>query len=207
MQTKTGEQLISDLSPEEFFQQALQEAVSHQNLSICTETLFYLRNLLTAFIQSEQLYQHSETGEGLKPLAGLYADALEAPSTTVRDDVLRHLGDVALFIAGLFPQSLSRSLVDVDYYINMGGCAYGFLAESGRVTRSRPGFRVIFSELSVQFAGLVEVLAEVADQTVLRQDSDVLRLYEIWLASGSNNAAGKLRQHGIQPVALSRRAH
>ncbi len=207
MLTKNSEQLITNLKPDEFFQEALQEAVSHQNLSICAETLFYLRNLLTAFIQSEQLYQHSESGEGVKALAGLYANALEAPSTAARDDVLRHLGDVALFIAGIFPQSLSRSLVDVDYYINMGGGAYGFLAESGRVSRASPGFKTIFSELSVKFAGLVEVLAEVGDRTVLRQDSDVLRLYEIWLASGSNNAAGKLRQLGIEPVPLSRKTH
>ncbi|NKB36589.1 MAG: hypothetical protein GKR93_05370 [Gammaproteobacteria bacterium] len=207
MLTKTSEQLVCDLKPEEFFQEALEEAVAHQNLSICVETLFYLRNLLTTFIQTEQLYQHSVTGEGLKPLAGLYADALDAPSTAARDDVLRHLGDLALFIAGLFPQSLSRSLVDVDYYINMGGCAYGFLAESGCVSRSRPGYKTIFSELSVQFAKLVDVLTEVGDQTVLRQDSDVLRLYEIWLASGSKNAAGKLRQLGIQPLVISRREH
>ena len=203
---KPEEQLITDVQAEDFFHEALQDAVSHQNLSICEETLLYLRNLLTAFMQTEQLYQHSETGDVLKPLAGLYSDALEARSIEERDDVLRHLGDVALFISGLFPQSLSRSLVDVDYYINMGGTAYGYLADSRRC-RSNSAFRRIFSELSVQFARLVDILAEVGDKTVLRNDSDILRLYEIWLASGSEHAAGKLRRLGLMPVPLTRLAH
>ena len=206
MDPNIEEQLITDLQPESFFHEALQEAVSHQNLSICEETLLYLRNLLTAFIQTDQLYQHSETGAVLKPLAGMYADALEARSIEERDDVLRHLGDVALFISGLFPQSLSRSLVDVDYYINMGGSAYGYLADSQR-RRPDSVFRRIYSELSIQFARLVDILAEVGDSTVLRNDRDILRLYEIWLASGSEHAAGKLRRLGLVPVPVGRQAH
>jgi hypothetical protein len=40
-------------------------------------------------------------------------------------------------------------------------------------------------------------------------DADVLRLYEIWLKTGSRRAHGLLQQLGVQPVmsAGSRREH
>ncbi len=203
----TNAQLISAESPQEYFQEALLEAVSRHQLPTCHETTLYLSNLLTAFVQTERLFAQSEQGSTLKPLAEIYAQALDAPSINERDRSLRHLGDVALFISGLFPQSLGRSLVDIDYYISMGGGAYGFLADSGRMCRSSSVFKTIFHELSDRFSAFVDILAEVGDNTNLRNDSDVLRLYEIWLCSGSKNAADKLHKLGIQPVSVDRLTH
>ena len=53
----------------------------------------------------------------LKPLAGMHAEAADARSVNERDSALRHLSDVALFISGLFPQSLSRSLMATQFKI------------------------------------------------------------------------------------------
>lgn len=207
MLPSTNEHLISEESPREYFQDALLDAISRHHLSTCHETTLYLSNLLTVFIQAGRLFAQSEEGVTLKPLAGMYAEAIEAQSINERDNVLRHLGDVALFISGLFPQSLHRSVVDVDYYISMGGSAYGFLAESSRVSRTSKVYRTIFHELSNRFSDFVDVLAEVGDNTHLRNDSDILRLYEIWLSSGSSNAADKLQKLGIQPVPVGRLTH
>ncbi len=207
MLADSSEQLISRVDPREFFQDALREAISRQQISTCHETTLYLSNLLTVFIDSEQLFKPTPEGVRLKPLAEIYADAVEARSISDRDSSLRFLGDVALFISGLFPQSLGRSLVDVDYYITMGGSAYGFLADSGQLSRKAKVFRSIFQELSDRFSEFVEILAEVGDKTNLRNDSDVLRLYEIWLCSGSKNAAEKLKRLGIQPVPVDRLTH
>ena len=66
---------------------------------------------------------------------------------------------------------------------------------------------MIFHELSDRFAEFVDVLAEVGDNTNLRQDSDILRLYEIWLCSGSKNAEEKLRKLGVQAVKVDRLTH
>ena len=207
MLAESEEQLITEVDPQKYFQDALNDIISKNHLSICHETTIYISNLLTVFIQSEQLFDQTDDGIMLKPLAGLYADAVDARSINERDAALRHLGDVALFISGLFPQSLARSLVDVDYYINMGGGAYGFLAGSGRISRSTKVFKKVFQELSERFSEFVDILANVADKTILRNDSDVLRLYEIWLSSGSKNAAEKLQNVGIYPVAVGRLAH
>ena len=201
------EQLVRPEDAGEFFEQALAAAIHRQGFRPCHETTLYLRKLLTDFVHSDKLFEHSDEGIQLKPLAGMYAEAVNAETVERRDSILRRLGDVALFIAGLFPQSLSRSLVDVDYYINMGGSAYGYLAESRHIAARTSAFKMIFRDLSEHFAGFVDVLAEVGDSTSLANDRDVLRLYEMWLCSGSANAAGKLQQLGVVPIRINRQTH
>lgn len=203
----TNEHLIHEQSARAFFQEMLDEVIGRQNIPTCEETTLYLSELLTLFTHSEQLFTHTDEGPMLRPLALMYADAAEAKSAAERDRALRHLADVALFISGLFPQSLSRSLVDVDYYINMGGSAYGLLAHSGLICKRVKAYKQVFQELSSCFPQFVDVLAEVGDSTSLRNDGDILRLYEIWLCSGSKNALRKLNKQGIRPIAVSRKTH
>ena len=117
MMLNTSEQLITDVNPQVFFQEALQDANSKHHLSTCHETTLYLSNLLTVFIQAEQLFAQTEDGLMLKALARMYAEAADARSFNERDSSLHHLGDVALFISGLFPQSLSRSLMATQFKI------------------------------------------------------------------------------------------
>jgi hypothetical protein len=142
----------------------------------------------------------------LKPLAMIYKEALDAPSTKERYVMLRRLGDVSLFISGMFAQSLNRSLVDIDYYVAMGGNAYGYLSGTeGPVSSS--GLKIAFTELAENFVNMIDVLSEVGESTNLNSNYDVLRLYEIWLKTGSRRAADKLKQSGIQPVMTATYRH
>jgi hypothetical protein len=133
-------------------------------------------------------------------LALIYAEAAEARTADEREALLRRLGDVALVLAGLFAASFSRKLVDIDYYIAMGGSAYGLLSEQSSASVRARTFRAIFGELSTKFQAFVDVLAEVGENTHMASQSDVLRLYEIWLRTGSAYAAERLRKQGIEPA-------
>jgi hypothetical protein len=46
----------------------------------------------------------------------------------------------------------------------------------------------------------VDVLAEISEKASLTSDSDLLRLYERWLATKSVTLLEKLREKGILPV-------
>jgi hypothetical protein len=51
-------------------------------------------------------------------------------------------------------------------------------------------------------------LNEVSETSYRHTDADILRLYEIWMKTGSPRARGLLRQLGVQPVAAgARREH
>jgi hypothetical protein len=206
MQTRDAE-LITGVDVRAYFQGMLADAVARQGLTVQDETVLYLANLLANFVRAEQLYDRTPDGVMIRPLAYLYGDAVNARTREEEFRALQRLGDLALFVTGLFAHSLGRSLVDVDYYIAMGGNAYACLADSDRLSSTRRALRAVFGELAQRFTDLVDVLAEVGETGSLYTSNDILRLYEIWLASGSPRAAARLRQLGIEPVPSQRRPH
>lgn len=192
--------LIVDMNVAEYFKDSLNSALSRQKAKAEEETVFYVVNLLAWCVRAENLFQSTPGRAGIQPLALTYAEAVEAKTQDERDAALRRLGDVALVVAGLFAASFSRKLVDIDYYIAMGGSAYGLLSEQASGSVRARTFRAIFGELSAKFQVFVEALAEVGDNTPMGSQTDVLRLYEIWLRTGSAYAAERLRMLGIEPA-------
>lgn len=186
-------------SLQEFFKDSVSHAMRRQRVEVQDHTAYYVVNLLTLFSRSEALYERTSCGVGLKPLALMLADAAESSDPRERNFVLQRLGDVSLFIAGFFADSLARKPVDMDYYVRMGGSAYGSLCESVRGTLKGEAFGSVFAELSGKFQNVVDVLNDVRDEARSRQDRDVLRLYESWLRTGSKRAERLLRDLGIEP--------
>lgn len=203
MSEKTHDSLITDLDVWHYFQDCVQTAIHNQQLDVGDDTRVYVVNVLTDFTRSDTLYEDTPDGRMIRPLVAFYSDAVSASSWREANQSLKRLGDVALFISGLFANSLQRSLVDVDYYIAMGGTAYDSLAESTRRGFHGRNFSEVYRELAEKFSRLVDVLAEVGDEFQFRDDQDLLRLYELWSMTGSPRAERKLRQHGIQPVVSS----
>jgi hypothetical protein len=184
----------------EFFKDALHGALEKRQLSVEDQTEHYVVNLLTLFSRSEALYDTTSEGTRLKPLVVMLSEALEARSTGDRNRGLQRLGDVSLFIAGFFAQSFARKLIDIDYHIAMGGRAYASLAD----TMSRGKSRVlgqVFNELSQNFQPMVDALNEVSETSYTHSDKDILRLYEIWLKTGSRRSYDILKRLGVEPTA------
>ena len=190
----------------EFFRDAFQSASEKQHLTLEPNAEAYVVNLLTMFARAEALYEQTDEGLRIKPLARMLAEALEAPTPEARQRSLQRLGDVSLFVAGFFARSFARRLIDIDYHIAMGGSAYGSLADT--LQRSLRGRCIagVYSELSANFQRLVDTLNEISDSGYRHTDADVLRLYEIWLKTGSRRAQGLLRGLGVDPVSQGRLA-
>jgi hypothetical protein len=193
--------LVAVTNLREFFHDSVQTALRKQQVAVDDHTEHYVVNVLTMFARSDELYERTPEGTRLKPLAHMLADASEAPTQQQRDQALRRLGDVSLFIAGFFAQSFARKLVDIDYHIAMGGRAYGTLADTMRTSIRGQAFAAVFLELAQKFQRLVDVLNDVAEMAHEHSDKDILRLYEIWLKTGSPRAYGILRRLGVAPVA------
>src|SRR5271154_2826468 len=209
MQAMRERTLVAVSSLREFFRDAFHEASENQRLDIDEQSEQYVVNLLTMFSRADALYEKTPDGLRIKPLAHMLSDALEAPSTAQRQRALQRLGDVALFVAGFFARSFARKLIDIDYHIAMGGNAYSSLADSMQRSAAGRSIAAIYAELADKFQGLVDALNEVSEMSYVHTDADILRLYEIWMKTGSPRAHGLLRQLGVQPVAAGggRRGH
>ena len=186
--------ILSSQSIRDFFRDLLARAIENQRAQVQPFTELYLVNLLHEFLAAEALYVQSEDGTWQqKPLAFLLKEALdEAGPTRLR--LLRRLGDTSLFISGFFPDSLARrsSLVDVDYYIAMGGRAYDAVARHAME-------RSLWEELADKFRLLVDLLNEVSERTLAANDAGLVRLYERWLKTGSDRLASLLVRQGVVP--------
>src|SRR5579872_187614 len=147
---------------QEYFHDALQDALMHQKVAVEDQTEHYVVNLLTLFARPENLFEPTAGGTGIKPLVQMLSEALEAPTPTERERGLQRLGDVSLFMAGFFAHSFARKLIDIDYHIAMGGCAYGTLA-SGLCRGRRQVLGRVFAELAAKFMPLVDALNEISD--------------------------------------------
>ena len=145
-----------------FFNESLVGLIDQRNMEVRDDTIVYLTNLLTTFVRSDRFYEWTPEGPTLTPLALLYGEVLNSPSSIQKQKMLQRLGDVALFIAGLFAESFQRKCYDVDYYIGMGGAAYGTLSESIESRGSSQVHAMMFAELSGSFAVFVQVLGEMS---------------------------------------------
>jgi len=186
----------------EFFKDELQGALAKQHLEVEDQTEHYVVNVLTLFARSEALYEQTPDGTRLKPLVVMLSEALEARSSEDRNRGLQRLGDVSLFIAGFFSRSFARKLIDIDYHIAMGGRAYATLAEVLSRGRSKV-LSPVFAELSEKFQPLVDALNEVSESSYSHSDKDILRLYEIWLKTGSRRSYEILKRLGVNPIPAS----
>lgn len=195
--------VIAVTSLKEFFHDSVQTALREQHVTLDAHTEHYVVNILTTFARTEELYDNTPEGLRLRPLAAMLADAAHATQPERREQALRRLGDVSLFIAGFFAQSFARKLIDIDYHIAMGGRAYSSLAASRRASLRSNAFSVIFAELAQKFQRLVDVLNDVAEMAHTHTDKDILRLYEIWIKTGSPRARLLLERLGVAPVSVS----
>lgn len=189
--------ILSSDSIRDFFRDLLTKALENQRARVQPFTELYLVNLLHEFMLSEALYVQSDDGTWQqKPLAFLLKEALEEPGPA-RVHLLRRLGDTSLFVSGFFPDSLARrsSLVDVDYYIAMGGRAYD--AVGAHAARHSAGQKNLWDELSSRFRLLVDLLNEVSERTLASTNAGFVRLYERWMKTRSERLATLLVRQGV----------
>ena len=173
--------------PQAYFYELVCESLGKHQVSTSPETEVYLVNLLEKFMTTESLKND--------PLALMIKEALEEPRREEQRRLFRQVGDLSLYVAGYFQDSLNRKLVDVDYYIDMGGTAYRQVA--ARIDESFQ--RQVFGELAEKFGSLVDVLAGISDKTHPKSEKDLLRLYELWVRTRSERAAKALQEAGIVP--------
>jgi hypothetical protein len=185
--------LLPGQTPAEYFKDLIESALARQHLRANELTSYYLVDLLCRFVRPDRRIPfHDESGE---PLALRLRRALESGGMEQRAR-LRNLGDFSLFTSGFFSDSLNRRSVDLDYYVSMGEYAYGSLSR-----RDSDAFGQVFTELARKFVAYMDVLADVSERTGPTASTDVLRLYERWLRTGSPRDGQRLADRGLVPNA------
>ena len=189
------------VNPEEYFYELVTHALGENGVHPRPETEFYLVHLLKQFMTTDRLYQRDSEGQFKdEPLILLIKDALEAPEPQAQRSLLRYVGDLSLYTAGFFQESLAHKSIDVDYYVGLGGTAYRRVAEQIDESPQRD----VYDELAEGFGQFVNVLARVSEKTTApRGEQDLLKLCEKYNRTGSERLAKLLKEAGISPESLA----
>jgi hypothetical protein len=180
--------VVGSESVVEYFKELVDGALANQRVDAGELTSFYVVHLLSNYVQRSK--ERDDEPLGPKLVAALESGGVRQRTT------LKEIGDASLFISGFFSDSLRRKLVDVDYYVTIGGHAYNALSRHETDT-----FSPVFSELAEKFSAFVDVLGEVSERTSCASNTDLLRLYEKWLRTRSRRSGQLLVERGVVPNA------
>ena len=74
--------------------------------------------------------------------------------------------------------------------------------ELGLFANLRPA--QVFAELAAKFTPMVDALNEISESSYQHSDQDRLRLYELWVKTGSERSRTLLRKLGLEPAPAAR---
>ncbi len=182
------------VSPNEYFHTVVNEACERRKFKTFPMAKDYLADLLQFYVPAANLFDEIDSS-GRRTRETLAETFLRAQSAeaSVRVELLKKLGDRSLYISGFFGDSLQRKLIDVDYYIDMGGMAYGALASCVREDTTAK----LYSEYAHRFFDYVEVLMHISSHSAVQNEENLLRLFEIYAKTGSEVARDKLMERGL----------
>lgn len=186
------------LNSGQFFGEMVDEGLNRRHVKVTPPIRGYLINMLEHYVVAQNLFEQELDPQGQKKPSTLAEMLLLAgqKNPPERIEILKKLGDKSLYISGFFGDSLERSLVDIDYYAEMGGAAYGWLADSVAEDEAA----MIYRTYSRRFLEFVDVLTYISQRALVQTDQSLLRLYDRYLRTGSELAREQLAEHGVVPV-------
>ena len=190
------------LSSRDFFKNQVDVAVEVRRLKVDHLVKSYLVDLLEYYLDIRNLYQEEDEKGRKKPvtLAETFLTALNQEKN-VKIEQLKKLGDRALYISGFFGDSLRRKIVDLDYYVDMGGTAYSVLSKSLQDS----SFSMVYRDFSQRFVDYMDILSYISQESQLQDNKSLIHLYDRYLRTGSEMAKDRLLELGLLNSALQKK--
>jgi Mor family transcriptional regulator len=172
-------------SSQNYFTEVIIDAIEKRKFSTSPPVTQYLVGLLESNLVTANASFNSTLGEAL-----LIAYQAQRPA---KIELLKKLGDTSLYMSGFFGDSLRRKIIDIDYYADIGGAAYGNLAnEMANEVQGQ-----VYREFSTRFLDYVDLLTYISQNSLIQSNQDLLRLYERYVMTGSELAKQQLVEKGL----------
>lgn len=184
------------VTPQEFFSERIDLVFSERKVRAPLGVRRYLVELLGHYLDAKNLFDSGGQDEGgnRKPLTLAEKYLLAHQSEVSRKvGLLKNLGDEALYVSGFFSDSLQRKLVDIEYYAEIGGAAYGSLAQCLREDHQVE----VYQTFSQRFMEFVDVLSVFSRDSQIQSNQNILRMYERYIRTGSELDREKLVEMGL----------
>lgn len=146
-------------SVEPYFYNLLHEEMVSKNIKLQEYSEVYLLSVLKDFHKQSNIIFYNDQENRWPTLFSLYNKVLFDGTNSFND--YRNLGDIALFIVGLYPEYIKvRTNNSQEYYFDMGAGAY-FKASKSTYNRL---YSSALYELAIKFESIVELFRGVKTQ-------------------------------------------
>ena len=180
-----------------FFVREIEAAEEKLNLKLEAHSKLYLIHLLKHLSESEDFF-YSEIVKD-KPLGVVLLEALHKNIFEKTRD-LKAVGDLSLIFSGLYPDFLTRRLVDIDYFIDLGRRSYHLLSDTYSAYKSKQELFRLYSQLVVDFLSLIEVLTEISSEFNFMEYPDITKALSRWERTHVRRYLEILKDRRIAPI-------
>ncbi len=186
-----------------FFDEIVEDALKVRHVEASPSATRYLVGVLADYAHPEGLEAFGQ------PLAISLQQALVTNAPAKRFERLRQLGDAVLYASGSFADHFAARGIENKYVFSIGARAYVSAGAMLKVTSSTTSVEEqassidLFDELANRFDEFASVLSEVSNITLANGavgPSNLLKMYQRWVKTGSETMSGALAAQGIFPT-------
>ncbi len=162
---------------EGFFVDEIESAEEKLKFKLNAHSKLYLLHLLKHLSHGGDFFYTEIVKD--KPLGVVLLEALHKNIfERIRD--LKVVGDLSLIFSGLYPEFLTRRLVDIDYFISLGRKSYHLLSDTYSSYKTKQELFVLYSQLVEDFIKLIEVLTEISHELSFLDETDIPKAFSRW---------------------------
>jgi hypothetical protein len=180
-----------------FFVDEIEAAEERLKLELSPHAKLYLIHLLKHLSESRDFFFSDVVQE--KPLGIVLMEALHK-NIFERTRDLKAVGDLSLIFSGLYPEFLTRRMVDIDYFIEIGRRSYRLLSDTYGPYRTKQELYRLYSVLFAEFLRLIDVLTEISGELHFMDEADIVKALARWRRTGLKRYHDILERHGVFPI-------
>jgi len=182
---------------EGFIVDEIESAEEKLNIRLSKYTKIYILDLLKRLCTERDPLNLEIIGD--KPLAIVLMEAVRKDIfQKIRD--LKAVGDISLIFSGLYPEYLTRRLVDIDYYIEIGKRSYHLLSDTYSNLNKQQDLFILYSQLVAEFITLIQILTEMASDLHFLDEENLIKIYNRYRRTKIRKYLEILRKHQIEPL-------
>lgn len=159
---KQGTKVFLETSLQSFFYTELQGFNEKLMEPLPNEAIYYSSLVMDKFGETKKYFETSTEGRIRNKILGTKLLRVSGLKGEEKKRELKDIADTALLICGFFSESLSKKIIDIGYYQDLGQIAYRQLDSIVPVAYDIPSF---FDVISLQFDRLVTVMGLVSQKT------------------------------------------
>lgn len=155
-----AKKIVLTKSLQGFFFDGLVEINKKSLCPVPESILFYSSDVLDKFCLSQDFFEVSEGKVREKILGVKLLEATQLPREEQKR-VYKEVGDMSLLLCGYFAESVSKKIIDVQYYSQLGRMAFGHLNSVSPTFLDIPSF---YGMVATSFGPLTTLMSVLASR-------------------------------------------